>query len=583
MLPGFDDLVLAFLADRIAEKVVAAFRDLQPACIGWSQEEIPGAALSLNRAYAPFLANVPPPSAAPNPLAAAKHADAMQEGGAARAAGTDPAATRPPRGPEGAVDSRLSVIRVDRRAPGASSCTGSVPIGAFATFGMHPTGLPNTYSLYHGDIFGYAVRVAEGELTKALGPVPGAPARDAAWNRESAAPGDHRVIVGLANGTDGDVSPRLYEQADSEARRLGRVLGAQIVRLSSAREGLAPAGAVDRLYRELRFAGARYDDDEGHRLCPRGALGAVSAGGARDGPTRVRIVPEMNAGFIPDQLDACHQAKLALQAGAPNPYDYPEIGAIALVRIGDGVLAAAPGELTTMSGFRIRAALAASLPAYAKVAIVGLTNHYLQYFATPEEYRFQFYEGASTLYGPHSEPFLTRHFGHLGALLGQRWSPPLGGAPVPVAPLNDLPDQAPVNRALPFEPSTSPNVRRWPGDEPLNRDQPEAPPVARVRRQLQQGYEFTIPSLPPLFTSDRRSLTVSVLEGGVVRDDDLGASLEVQELDGGKWRIRWVPDLAACDARCGKTYNLAIGGAISVVSSAFELICEAPPADGCAP
>ena len=586
MLPGFDERVLSFLADRIAEQVSAAFLDLQPACVGWAQEEIPGASLQLNRAYAPFLANVPPASGAPNPLAAARRADAVQEGGAVRSGRPDapPHAALPvPRGAQAAVDDRLSVIRIDRRRPGTSACADSVPIGAFAVFGMHPTGLPNTNSLYHGDIFGYAVRVAEGELTKALGPLPGAPPRDAAWDRESAAPGDRRVIVGLANGTDGDVSPQLYEQSDPEARRLGRVLGAQIARLASSRDGLAASGTVDRLYRELRFPGARYDDDASHRLCPSGALGAVSAGGARDGPTRLRIVPEMNAGYIPDQQDACHEAKLALQAGAPGPFDYPEVGAIALVRIGDGVLAAAPGELTTMTGFRIRAALAASLPATTPVAIVGLTNHYLQYFATPEEYRFQFYEGASTLYGPHSEPFLTRHFGHLGALLGQRWAPARGGTPVPVAVLNDLPDQSPVNVPLPFEPSPSPVIRRWPDDDPVPGDLPSAPHVARVRRQLLFGYEFTLPGLPSLFTHDRRRFTVSVLEGSAVRDDDRGASIEVRELDDGTWRVRWVPDLAPCDARCGKTFALAVGGTVSVTSAPFTLVCEPARESECAP
>jgi hypothetical protein len=37
-----------------------------------------------------------------------------------------------------------------------------------------------------------------------------------------------------------------------------------------------------------------------------------------------------------------------------------------------------------------------------KVAISGLTNTYASYVTTWEEYQVQRYEGASTLYGPHT-------------------------------------------------------------------------------------------------------------------------------------------------------------------------------------
>jgi neutral ceramidase len=45
-------------------------------------------------------------------------------------------------------------------------------------------------------------------------------------------------------------------------------------------------------------------------------------------------------------------------------------------------------------------------PELSRVILVGLSNEYLSYFTTPEEYEAQHYEGASTLYGPASGPLV---------------------------------------------------------------------------------------------------------------------------------------------------------------------------------
>ncbi|KAJ7555860.1 hypothetical protein O6H91_05G057600 [Diphasiastrum complanatum] len=64
-------------------------------------------------------------------------------------------------------------------------------------------------------------------------------------------------------------------------------------------------------------------------------------------------------------------------------------------------------EFTTMAGRRLREAITATLveQGYStniEVVISGLTNTYSQYVTTFEEYQVQRYEGASTLYGPHT-------------------------------------------------------------------------------------------------------------------------------------------------------------------------------------
>jgi neutral ceramidase len=335
-----------------------------------------------------------------------------------------------PSGAELAVDPTLSVLAIYQRTNASLECTMASLRGVLAVYGMHPTGVPNTNELYHGDIFGFAVRAAEGELASAPVPVeqaePVVPTIEAERQRESAPPRAKPVIVGLANGVEGDVSPKILYQSVVEARAHGRTLGRAIARLARQVTDLAPTGDFTHRSLDLYFPNAQYDDLAEHRLCSRAELGVAAAGGARDGPTRLRVIPAANAGFLPNRPSSCHEEKLPLRAGTSSQYDFPTTGPIGLVAITgrDGgtpfVIATAPGEVSTITGERISNAVKAHLPAGSSVALVGLTNQYFQYFATRREYKYQYYEGASTLYGPNSERFLVRSFDCLSAHLNRK-------------------------------------------------------------------------------------------------------------------------------------------------------------------
>ncbi|XP_044727443.1 neutral ceramidase isoform X2 [Chrysoperla carnea] len=85
----------------------------------------------------------------------------------------------------------------------------------------------------------------------------------------------------------------------------------------------------------------------------------------------------------------------------------PNIVATQLALIGNVAIAAVPGEFTTMSGRRLRNAVKEVLiengaDEDVRVIVGGLSNIYSDYIATPEEYQIQRYEGASTIYGPHT-------------------------------------------------------------------------------------------------------------------------------------------------------------------------------------
>ncbi|KIW18926.1 hypothetical protein PV08_03215 [Exophiala spinifera] len=159
------------------------------------------------------------------------------------------------------------------------------------------------------------------------------------------------------------------------------------------------------------------------------ALGYGFAGGTTDGPGAFDFSQGTNdtddspslknplwklaRGFIHEPTDeqiACQKPKpILLDVGAADePYAWsPNIVDIQLLRVGPLIIIVSPGEATTMAGRRWRTALAEGAPSVLgiddpQVVIGGPANTYAHYIATEEEYGVQRYEGASTLYGPHT-------------------------------------------------------------------------------------------------------------------------------------------------------------------------------------
>lgn len=160
------------------------------------------------------------------------------------------------------------------------------------------------------------------------------------------------------------------------------------------------------------------------------ALGYGFAGGTTDGPGAFDFRQGTNdtdddspalknplwkaaRGFVhppSDEQIECQSPKpILLDVGAAtSPYSWtPNIVDIQMMRIGPLLIIVVPGEATTMSGRRWREAVAAKAKDTfgidgATVVIGGPANTYGHYIATEEEYSVQRYEGASTLYGPHT-------------------------------------------------------------------------------------------------------------------------------------------------------------------------------------
>ncbi|KAH6649891.1 Neutral/alkaline nonlysosomal ceramidase [Chaetomium tenue] len=167
------------------------------------------------------------------------------------------------------------------------------------------------------------------------------------------------------------------------------------------------------------------------RTCP-AALGYSFAAGTSDGPGAFdftqhdgnenttspvwKVVSRLLKNATPEQR-ACHEPKpILLDVGeVHNPYDWtPNIVDVQAFRVGQLFIVVSPGEATTMSGRRWKNAVAdASTTLFSDerrqesdpapvVVLGGPANSYTHYITTEEEYSIQRYEGASTLYGPHT-------------------------------------------------------------------------------------------------------------------------------------------------------------------------------------
>ncbi|XP_073006733.1 neutral ceramidase-like [Typha latifolia] len=188
------------------------------------------------------------------------------------------------------------------------------------------------------------------------------------------------------------------------------------------------------------------------KTCP-AAMGFAFAAGTTDGPGAFdfkqgddtgnpfwKLVRNLIKAPGKEQI-ACQQPKpILLDTGEMKiPYAWaPSILPIQIIRLGQVVILSVPGEFTTMAGRRLRDAVKEVLTSGIKsefgsnvhIVIAGLTNTYSQYVTTFEEYEIQRYEGASTLYGPHTLSAYIQEFKKLASAMVDGQSIP-SGPPAP--------------------------------------------------------------------------------------------------------------------------------------------------------
>ncbi|KAG9767781.1 Neutral/alkaline nonlysosomal ceramidase, partial [Aureobasidium melanogenum] len=244
---------------------------------------------------------------------------------------------------ESDVDKTMTLLKFERASDGH-------PLGALSWFPVHGTSLYQNNTLVTGDNKGVAAYLLE-EYMKEINP---------------------EFVGGFSQANVGDTSPN--------------TLGAFSLGYGFAGGTTDGPGAFD-------FSQGTNDSD--------------------DSPSLKNPVWKLARKFIHEPSDEqrrCQSPKpVLLDVGeADRPYAWsPNIVDIQLLRIGSLIIIVSPGEATTMAGRRWRNALDNAARSVLNietptVVLGGPANTYAHYISTEEEYRVQRYEGASTLYGPHT-------------------------------------------------------------------------------------------------------------------------------------------------------------------------------------
>lgn len=119
--------------------------------------------------------------------------------------------------------------------------------------------------------------------------------------------------------------------------------------------------------------------------------------------------------------------------GIEDPPAVPQVLPVQLLRIGTVAILGVPGELTTIAGRRLRRTVLDTMSAsgVSHVALGTYANEYSQYITTFEEYCHQHYEGASTLFGPHTLKAYQQVAAGLAAAIAQNTPAAPGPQPNP--------------------------------------------------------------------------------------------------------------------------------------------------------
>lgn len=407
--PGFDRKLFEFLAARIVDAVRRAQESKKPALLRTNSTAdeaarrhwLPG--FFRNRAFRAFrldpeaeayLRERAPTPALPGLLPCAASVQGYPEPEACQAVHPD-----------------LDVLEIADAASGAA-----IGVGVFLA--AHATALDPATEVYAGDVFGVASLLLEQGLLSDPGcPQPGA-----------------YPVVALFNGAEGDVSPMWVERDRVAVRSLAETLARKLCTLLPATPQPPPTIAF-RFEMVEKLAGQSFDDESSRaagyprRVPGKPEPGAAQIGGAPDGRTIFFDLGHREE--LRDQARDRQGAKLAplqAQMGAvqlnlgkavylsePPPSKAP----LGVYRVGGTTFVSLPGEFTTVLGERIRRDVRAAIPGTPpdRVVLIGLANGHVSYFTTPEEYDAQFYEGASTMWGAESGPFLASRIRRLAAQL----------------------------------------------------------------------------------------------------------------------------------------------------------------------
>ncbi|XP_043843069.1 neutral ceramidase isoform X2 [Dromiciops gliroides] len=303
-------------------------------------------------------------------------------------------------------------------------------------FAVHPVSMNNTNHLVNSDNVGYASYMFEQEKNR--GQLPGQGPFVAAFassNLGDVSPntlGPHCINTGEScdnfnsfcpiGGSDMCMAAGPGKDMFDSTRIIGDTIYQKAKELydAASQEITGPLSAAHQ-WVNMTDVTVQLNSTHTAKTC-KPALGHSFAAGTIDGVGGLNFTQGATEGdpfwdSIRDQLlgepsnetKDCHKPKpILLSTGEMSkPHSWhPEIVDVQIITLGSLAIVAIPGELTTMSGRRLREAIQKEFETSGRqnmsVVIAGLCNVYTHYIATYEEYQVQRYEAASTIYGPHT-------------------------------------------------------------------------------------------------------------------------------------------------------------------------------------
>ncbi len=356
-----DDHLYSFEVRQLAAALRAADDNLSPGAAAWAHRDLVG--LTMNRSLEAHLADF----------------------GIHESYGTG-TVDQDPGGYLDTIDPAVDVLRVDKLIGGRD-----VPVGVWSSFANHGTVDKATFTVYNGDHQASADRAVEAAI-RATGDVPAS----------------QDVVSAFANADEGDQTSGIRHSGPADAERVGDVEAHVLLDAwTEAGRSLTTDLPLDMRWTRIAMSGA--GTSAGHALSTDPVTGLSLFTGSEEGRGPLYdITGNVNG----TNFEGAHNPvdnpvdgqgdKIEVRTAFPSMNtSFPGVLPITVLRLGDRLVTTIPGEMTVNMAQRLRAAVLAAaspLPIH-RVVIDGLTNEYMQYFTTPEEYEAQHYEGGSTLWG----------------------------------------------------------------------------------------------------------------------------------------------------------------------------------------
>jgi neutral ceramidase len=443
------------------------------------------------------------------------------------------------------LPSTMTVVRADR-ADGR-------PLGQWTAFAIHGTSFGDEMLHFTGDNQAFAERMVEEEI-----------------RRRANLPADAVVVHALANGTEGDISPRgapayigevplALPPESYDGLELSTWVTSDFAGAESAGSRVARAALIG-----WEQAGRNMRDDLA--LDARFTLYSMVAPSVNGEPVGTTVALGCGGVVCPDgtalPVDVPGQGSKVPVALSPPGVLAPAFAPLQTLRIGDLIVATTPFETTKQMGVRIARAVAqAAAPiGSVRVANAGMANGYLSYMATPEEYDAEYYEGSFTLYGRQQGPHVQNGLVALASAL-------VTGAPAPAG--------------LPEQPSTAIVI----DDLPPLLGQPDPTTViaqpANVVRFGQTRFVWT--GGDPAVDDPHVSVERHLADGSwsvVTTDDsfeDLVSYRHPNRFTGNEWTHTWEPSVCtALGEHRIVVRGTGVDGPYEVISAPFTVAASAP-------